>query len=89
MIASSPDPLFDGREVALYLPPGFTENPKPVYDLIHMLDFGVGAFGNLRAQVIDKEHSSIQEQKGTLHKTLNDGIYPLHCEYCQPFRSFH
>ena len=51
MFSTTADPLFNGREIALYLPPGFTENPRPVYDLIHMIDFGVGAFGNLRGQV--------------------------------------
>lgn len=28
------------RDLVMYLPPGFEENPRPVYDLIYMFDLG-------------------------------------------------
>lgn len=56
----SMDPNVGLREIALYYPPGFSENPRPVYDTIYMIDFAkqVAAYTQL---YLDEAFTSVAQ----------------------------
>ena len=76
-IASKFEYIGNDRTTWTYLPPSYTENPKPTYDVIYMFDFGQTAMVDFFLPSLDKVFTSDLCQDAIIigfgdYKTKND-----------------